>query len=297
MNKMKGRVEGIMGNREIVIFGYDTFDAAMNMAVDEVLMERAEREKKTFIRFYDFAKKAVILAKSDHINLVKQSNLGGTELTRRISGGSAIRLDENVLSYSVIGPLDLYREEGIGVTQALHQQVGKIVIQAIAETAKMDPGDLKLGPSGFAVYADGGRIASHGQHLTLNHSFLYHGVVPVGRWDADAIERVIRLPQGEYEDLKRSPSLRDLARDENGSIAAYKESFIKSFLSSIPKLNVAKISDAEKAEVMSLALEAKEKRYANPAWIYQDDESLNQEPSFCFLRGKKPDQGKNNANA
>ncbi len=282
MSLMKDHAAGVLNNSKVVLFGYDTFDAATNMAIDEVLLYRSESEKKIFVRFYGFTGNTIVLASSDHDQAIKQSNLDGTDLTRRISGGKPIYIHKNVLSYSITGPLNHHRNECTGLTQEIHKEIGSIVAQAIIATTGIDPSSVELGKA-YSVRVDGKPIAGHGQFTRLNHSFLYHGVIAVGDWDTKAIESLLKVKDEDYDKLKHLPSLKNLSRNDGLSIGDYKALFINNFISSLPKGDSVSISPHEKGEVVKQAAELKEKKYANPSWIYRDDIELNHNSRFCLL--------------
>jgi lipoate---protein ligase len=87
----------------------DTYDAYMNMAIDQAIMESvAKREAHPTIRFYRWKPSAVSIGRFqsmiDEVNIEKCKELG-VDCVRRLTGGGAVYHDNaGEITYSVIAP-------------------------------------------------------------------------------------------------------------------------------------------------------------------------------------------------
>ena len=87
----------------------DTYDACMNMAIDEAVMEGVREHKSPpTIRFYRWSPSAVSIGRfqsmNDEVNTEKCKELG-IDYIRRITGGGAVYHDnKGEITYSIIAP-------------------------------------------------------------------------------------------------------------------------------------------------------------------------------------------------
>lgn len=86
-------------------FGYGRYSAQMNMAIDEALFSLSCASKKFFVRFYDFSRPSVILAVFDSPNNFVGDSNDSIDITRRITSGKPIYIDDNALAYCITGPI------------------------------------------------------------------------------------------------------------------------------------------------------------------------------------------------
>lgn len=269
---------------EAVDLGHGTYDAYMNMAIDDVLLVLADKTKKFFFRTYDFTRESVILANSDSpMNLKKHARIKSgkhIDVTRRISGGKPIYVDVNTLSYSIIGPLS----EGSGSLNqtSINELFAPTVLKAIADTIGSDS-KLNMGRV-FSIKFDGKPIVGNAQHISQSHSFLYHGVIAIGPWSSDKINKYLRLSREDSDALPTLPNIHDIAG--NGySVQEYKSLLSKRLHSYIDSLFSSKseLSEAEKDEMMKSAASKAKKVYADTNWINRKDISLKEDSRFCLL--------------
>ena len=181
---------------QFVYFGHDTFDASMNMAIDDVLRNMSAQRSQCFVRFYDFERPALILALVEHPSDIIAAN--GYDITRRTSNGSVILCDERTLSYSIIVPRGIYN------ITTMHSKFGARIGKSLKEYINHDA--ISIGEH-FSVRIDGRTIAGHGQYA--GHSMLYHGILALQPWDMKKIAESIRLRNGEYEFIQSLPSVAD----------------------------------------------------------------------------------------
>ena len=90
------------------LIGPETWDAYMNMALDEACMEAVGNGAPPTIRFYEWSPSAVVIGYFQKIHNevdVKLCKRLGIDVVRRISGGGAMYLDTNgEITYSLIAP-------------------------------------------------------------------------------------------------------------------------------------------------------------------------------------------------
>ncbi|MGC8537490.1 MAG: lipoate--protein ligase family protein [Candidatus Micrarchaeia archaeon] len=265
---------------ELVDFGHGRYDAYMNMAIDEVLLDLADRSGKFFFRTYDFTKSSVILANSDSpLNLKELDE--NVDVTRRISGGKPIYIDDNVLSYSITGPM-----HGDGSmlknSTVINNVFGPLIMGAIASIANSSD-RLSMGKV-YSIEFDGKPIVGNGQHINISHSFLYHGIAAVGPWDARSIDRRLWLRREDYDALYVLPNLHDIAGD-GYTVQEYKRILAESLRNAIGMVFSSKsgIVEAEKDEVLKLATAKVASVYASRSWVFRDDPGLKRDSRFCLL--------------
>lgn len=271
--------KNIFKDMQIVNFGWDKLDSAKNMAVDEVLLERAGKEGRFFIRFYDFQKPAVVLAANNPADLIKNRN-DGFEITRRKSGGWPIYVDKNALSYSITGPLKTGHDAPIGTV--LHKSLGMLLADTIKEMIG-EGHEVTLGDmSGIRV--DGTPIAGHSHDLRLNHSFLYHGVIVIDKWDCEAIEKALFLREQDVKSIKELPNMSKLIRNRKDRWEI-KVDLIDGIISRLPKENLTGISDEQKMQILKEAQVLADSQYKREDWIYKENVKMlrDDETRFCII--------------
>ena len=265
---------------ELVDFGHGRHNAYINMAIDEVLLGLADRTGRFFFRTYDFTKSSVILANSDSpLNLKELDE--NVDVTRRISGGKPIYVDDNVLSYSITGPMH-GAASAFKNSTAINNMFGPLIMHAVAGIAN-NSDKLSMGKV-YSIEFDGKPIVGNGQHLNASHSFLYHGVAAVGPWDARSIDRRLWLRREDYDALYTLPNLHDIAGD-GYTIQEYKSMLSKDLRNVIGKAFSSKseISEAEKDEVLKSAAGKVASIYASKSWVYRNDPGMKRDSRFCLL--------------
>ena len=252
-------------------FGYSRNSAAKNMALDEALKILAERTASTYIRFYDFEKDSVILAVSDDPGSIRDRSR--VEVTRRETGGKTIYVGENTLAYSISGHLN---GDSVGSgPEALHRKYSSIALGAISDIIG-DAAKVSLGGV-YAINVDNMPIAGHAQSIGLGHSFLYHGVIAIGRWDPDSIRNSMDFPESDYERIGMLPALSDFT---DGSTSADKRRLIESMLR---RVDAEPPGGKEKHEAEALASRLCSEKYLNEEWIEGSGRKLKSGARFCLL--------------
>ncbi len=284
MEAIKEKKSNIFSGHRIAFFGYDTFDAAKNMAIDEVLMNLAALQNRFFIRFYNVDKPSIILGKSDHASLIKTKERDTYGITRRITGGRPIYLDENTLQYSISGPLDDPKRHFAHIN-LLHKALGPILADSIREIIGADH-EITLGRTS-SVRIDGKPIAGHGQATRRNEenakdSFLYHGVIVINPWNLEIVDRILQISKEDYNEMRGLPSLSYLAGNHL-STENYKGLLLARMVKKLPEQGFGRIQDAEKAKIISEAEKLCAKTYCNPEHVFDYSDSLRRDTKFCIL--------------
>ncbi|MGC8687431.1 MAG: lipoate--protein ligase family protein [Candidatus Micrarchaeia archaeon] len=267
-----------MGNLEALYFGYDTEEAATNMAVDEVLEGIAAATGHTFLRFYDTPRNAIVLSISDHPSVIKGSD-EKIEISRRITGGKPIFLGSNTLSYSIEGSIDLIAGESKGSMLSnpniLHNVLGTHILEALKKVTGLGSDRMALGDV-YSVTVDGKPIVGHAQHLSAK-SFIYHGVIAIDKWDAEFIKQRLVLREGDFERISSLPYVKEFSSLDTQTLKRMIiEEMIKTF-------DLKSINAKEKNVVMERAKELRANVYANSKWVLRSDEGLKKNATFCFL--------------
>mgnify|MGYP001626388584 CR=1 FL=1 len=255
-------------------FGYDTYKASLNMAIDEVLEKEAGEKGITYLRFYDTPSNAIVLSISDHPSVIK-ANKDEIEITRRTTGGKPIFLGENTLSYSIEAQIkEIYKEaKSIPDPNDLHRILGEHMLIALKYALGLEEDRIKLGET-YSITVDGLPIAGHAQHIT-NKAIIYHGVVAIDKWDADYISKRLLLRDGDFEKLNELPYAKKFSRYDTKTL---KLKIIEQMLKTIKQ-----IDDNEKSRIIEKAKELEEGIYSDIKWVFREEDSLKKNSTFCFL--------------
>ena len=279
ISKLNINFERLKLNSNIIYLGNSKNNVFENMAIDEALMEIAEKENKFFFRTYDFNKDSIILASSDSPNNIKVIDKN-IEVTRRISGGKPIYIDKNVFSYSFIGPLNKNSELQNG--DDIHKFFGSMILNAIKEISTSE-NNIELGKA-YAIKVNNKPIAGHGQHIGRTHAFLYHGVMAIGPWDADKINRYLKLIRSDYEYLKDLPSINKIAKIQKMDNEYYKNEITRRIVKTLNHhfKSVETISDIDKKN-LEILKNIKVEKYKSESWKNRTDIALKEDSRFCLV--------------
>jgi lipoate-protein ligase A len=253
----------------------------MNMAIDEALFNLAAKEKKFFIRFYDFERSAVVLASSDSAASFIGERNNGMDFTRRISGGKPIYIDNGVFSYCITGPSETTYKQTLNAVE-IHKYFGAIIIKAIKGMSNNEI-NIELGKA-YSIRVNGEPIAGHGQHIRNNHSFLYHGILAIGPWDVEGIQKSLRLIREDSDKLSHMPSMSSLPGRHN-DISTCKKLLMEGILHRMNQSfeKSCEISQKDKELVLRQAETLSKEVYENDSWIYRKDVQLKEGSRFCLL--------------
>ena len=278
----------IISTLNYTYFGYDKFSAAKNMAIDEILKKNCEHNNIVYIRFYDFEKPAIILSYLDSKDCLRQEAFADpkVEISRRKSGGKPIYIDDNIFAYSIIGSINKVNAEFTSMA-FVHKYFGSHIVNAINKIIEINKERISLGDI-YSIKIDGKPIAGHAQFPTINHSFFYHGILAIGKWDAERINKLLNLNKTDYETLKSSPCVKDFLKghdNSSNSLKKIKQQLANAILESISYNKYKKIDNREKSEILSNAETLVHKQYSTKDWIENSSKNLRlkTDSKFCLL--------------
>jgi lipoate---protein ligase len=94
------------------IIPLDVNNAFMNMAIDEALAESVKKNNVPIIRFYKWLPSAVSIgyfqSLNENVNVLECDKKGITIVRRRTGGGTVYHSNSGEITYSVIGPVDMF---------------------------------------------------------------------------------------------------------------------------------------------------------------------------------------------
>lgn len=268
-------------------FGYDKFDAYMNMAIDEALLSLP---KKNYIRFYDFERPSLILAYVQHPDDVIWENVNGFDVTRRLSQGGVIMCSESTLCYSITVPKKYFD------FSKTHATFGSRVAHVLKKYAGEN--DVDVGEH-FSVRIGGKTVIGNGQR-SRGDMILYHGTIALDPWDLDALSKTIRMDKEEAEFVRSLPCIRNYSKSTAsfGRQSAFaKYELVKALLSGMTENSYSPISDSERNRILVAAGDLARK-YRDPKWVnlgpYSDRGEAHREKlmkgwGFCFSDLKSPE--------
>lgn len=263
-------------------FGNDTFDAAKNMAIDEVLRDTAEKEHANFIRFFDFPSPVILLSLSDSPNCINdKAFLENIDMSRRRSGGKPIYIDSNIMAYTLTGT-ELTNSSGLIYQDFVHRYFGGRIAKAIEEVAEVSPARLGIGEH-FAIKVDGMPIAGHAQYPIPDRIFFYHGVLAIGAWDSDRINELLRIPKKDLDTLRVLPNLLGISSVPMSVLEAKKE-LIGHMLTNITEGRYSVISKDDRDIILEKADDLAKETYGTKEWLLRSDNTaLREDSRFCLL--------------
>jgi lipoate-protein ligase A len=247
---------------------------AENMALDEMLLDRAERPGSApVLRLYSFDPPAITVGYHQNPALILDLDAvraDGLECVRRITGGRAL-LHEREITYCVVAPAGSALFDA-GQGEAFRRISGAIAsaLRSIGVDAGVSRGREPAGPKGSAapclasvtrheLTAGGRKIAGNAQRRTAA-AFLQHGSILVGG-GSERIVRYLRAAPGPLDDRVTSVS-RELggAVDGNDVRAAVAAAFSRAVGASYEPLRLTERDEAE------IAGRAHAKRRESLAW-------------------------------
>jgi len=151
------------------ILPFETHTAAMNMGIDQAVMESVAHGSQPTIRFWRWNPSAVSIgyfqSLGDEINIEKCKELG-IDAVRRITGGGAVYHDyEGEITYSIIGKESIFPT---GITESYNKLCGYVVnsLKNVGIESEFKPiNDILVAGkkiSGNAQTRRGGVLLQHG---------------------------------------------------------------------------------------------------------------------------------------
>jgi lipoate-protein ligase A len=189
----------------------DPAPGAENMALDELLLERAERGGAPVLRLYAFNPPAITFgAHQDPERIIDfdAARADGIDCVRRITGGRAL-LHEGELTYSVVGPVRCARfgaglvETHLTISRALAAAIGSIGCAAEVSRGREVSRPKGIPPPCLSsvtrceLTVGGRKIAGSAQRQTAA-AFLQHGSLLV----RPGSERIVKYLRGSWGSLE-----------------------------------------------------------------------------------------------
>lgn len=213
-------------------WGNNTLDIKANMALEEYLLDRSEKEKVATIRFWNVTKDAVVLGYGEAGSNIKKMD-STFDVARRITGGSHVEFDMHALAYSFTVP----RDGSFRHFEDMRAYYAEKVASALAE---LGVGDVSVDNRASTINVDGKVIASHAIFWGVE-SALMHGLMLIDPYDVDKIyERVLlkerkigKKVYTEYSALKNAPNLgSQLEKSVEKVDDAYRREYVKRLVAS-----------------------------------------------------------------
>ncbi len=183
-------------------------DAAMHLALDEVLFSRA-KEGTYSLLLPNYSSPCIVLAHDQHIR--DYLGDGTVAYTRCFTPGGAMLCDKNVLPFSIAVPRTVESDDYRKDPKEVHKYFSGIIntiLQSLGvhETVIGEQFYIKVkrSPRNLPLVGTSQRME--------NKALLYHGVITLDRWNADQLNTLIKLrTRGdlrEYDKIKDLPYVR-----------------------------------------------------------------------------------------
>lgn len=253
-----------------------SYDAATNLAIDDLMLEKAAETGEAYLRIYDFDDPAVILARNEHVDDIKEFR-ETHDYTRRDTGGSVIYCNENAIFYSVTIPAGTndYPEN-------LHREYfGPRIAEALSDLG-VDDSKLGVGEH-FSVRINNGTVSGNSQRKKKD-AVMYHGVLAIEPWDTDELDDLIRLREKETQTEKEFiDSLPGVVNHVDHSAEQAKKAAKRLLIDKFTEEDyVEKSLDSEEWQRIRNRAES---RYMDEDWIQtaNGNNSLDRDQGFCFV--------------
>ena len=253
-----------------------TYDAATNLAIDDLMIEKAAETGEAYLRVYDFEDPAVILARNEHLDDIKEFR-DTHDYTRRDTGGSVIYCDENAIFYSVTIPAG-----NNDYPENLHRDYfGPRIADTLSD---LGVEDSKLGiGEHFSVRIDNGTVSGNSQRKKKG-AVMYHGVLALEPWDVEELDQIIELREKESETEKEFiDSLPGVLEHPDYNMETGKELTKKLLIDNFTENNYRELTltDQDWDKIRSRA----QNRYLDQEWFEtaRGNNSLDKDQGFCFV--------------
>ena len=168
----------------IEVLDPEPHDAALNMAIDETLLQRAEQP---MLRIYRWRSRAVSLGYFGKIADAEQM-AAGREIVRRWTGGGSVEHGDD-LTYTLVVPRSdaLLRVSASESYRMIHEAIARVLLREgrVASVATVAVGKLSnvcfAGPVQYDLVADGAKVAGAAQRRT-RWGLLHQGSIQMAPW-------------------------------------------------------------------------------------------------------------------
>jgi lipoate---protein ligase len=264
------------------IIKLETYDAFMNMAIDEaILHERVNERVPNTLRFYRWKPSAVSIGRFqktlNEVN-VENCNKLGVDVVRRISGGGTVYHDsEGEVTYSVVADIgDMGSKDITEVYSKIYSAISE-ALRMIGITADYSPGDAKNCPN---LTVNGKKISGSAQAnksgIVLQHGTLLLDVdlprmftllrVP---W-ASSCMQVVNVAKGKITSIKGELGHNITPETAVNAIA---HGFVVALNMQVVE-NVHSLVGELTAEELELAEKLRKERYSTKEWNFEGKSNL-----------------------
>ncbi|MFH1409594.1 MAG: biotin/lipoate A/B protein ligase family protein [Nanoarchaeota archaeon] len=238
------------------IIGFQRFPAALNMGLDEALMETVRETGQGVIRIYGWAPSAISIGYFQGLKNevdIDACKAAGVEIVRRLTGGGAVYHDTNgEVTYSIIGPeKDFFKD-----ILASYQEICGTVIKALESI-----GIKSVFQPINDILADGKKISGNAQTrrggVLLQHGTLLYDV------DVDKMFSLLKVDKEKIAD-----KLIQSVKKRVTSIKQLKDIPFSDVVKAVDEAFQARGTERSCYHVPEMA-KAKElsKKYASDEWI------------------------------
>ncbi len=226
---------------KFVYLGDNQFGPNLNLAMDEVLLQRASQDT-VHIRFYAFSTPTIVLAYRQSTDDIKQEGVSNRKITvaRRLSAGGAMYCDQNSLCYSIIGTGAKPQEEH-----------GNKIAKVLSRELKTD---IHIGKE-FSLRTGAGVISGNGTRLRKG-AYLYHGLIATRPWYLDILNEAIQLSE---EEISIIPTLPYISID--------REQITQKLLYEFTRGQYEKITATDYESILEGAVRLVSQKYATNDWL------------------------------
>ena len=218
----------------------ETYDAAMNMAIDDSIVESVSNsESLPTIRFYKWKNSSISIGSNQNqgeINLefCRKNNI---DVVRRITGGRAVYHDRDDFTYSVIAPINIFDNS----IKNAYAEICSWIINALK-----DMGIKSRLQNTNDIMADGKKISGNAAKLFDNKIYLQHGTL-VYDIDFELMPGILKI--SEKTAREKITSITEFKKISKEKVyETLKNNFIKN-----KKIQPGKLSSAELNNAQELA--------------------------------------------
>jgi lipoate-protein ligase A len=258
------------------ILKLDSFDAAMNMAVDEaILLSRVAGLVPNTLRFYRWNPSAVSIGRFQKLEnevLLENCKRLGVDTVRRISGGGTVYHDsEGEVTYSVVAKMEDLRSKDIAEVYSRVYAAISEALRVVGITSDYSPGDAKNCPnltvngkkiSGSAQANKSGVILQHGT-LLLDVDLIKMFTLLRVPW-ANSCMQVVNVAKGKITSVKK-----ELGHSMTPETAANAIAHGFTVALNLPVVeDVLRSKDSMTTEEKALAERLYEEKYSTKDWNF-----------------------------
>ena len=189
-------------------WGLGSFNAKVNMALEEFLLKRAITGIVP-VRFWDFSKDSVVLGYGQATDAVKKRD-STFDIVRRITGGSHVQTGKNILAYTFAVP----RDGSFRHLEDMRAYFADVVAKSLEYLGIQN---IEVDNKASTIMVDKKIIASHAMIWGIE-SALLHGLIIVDPYDVNEVFERVNLKRRkigrnvytEYNALKNLPAISQL---------------------------------------------------------------------------------------